>query len=529
MAAADVISCRAFTDILITQEPVYDTEIVKDIRPSASGLLGYYMTAPWDAFTSTTHTFDRVKAVFPNLTKPWRATTSGNCVGTPCDPVSNQIGMGNQRFTYSLEEQSWESQLMCFDEQMTRTKAKESIAYFISDILRPATQWITNFWLMRQAMQLSGRKIVVTTPVAGQLPEFDFAWDTDSEGNDVYEYLNITNADTGAPIDPTGLLTQNVLQREVFPLYQVGATEAGKNEYNKLELHTDIDSAHYLSREDPTLYNQWRFNEFDKASAEYYKYGFTGIVGDYMVKVWQTPLRFNRVSTGRFQMVQPYVNRAVTNGLGNFPNPDYQNAWYQFSQINNPAGLRFMTFSPEAVNPQMPYLVRSYAGQWRFAIDNLGADCDGKPIANYRRNKGKWWADFRWAMKAEHPEFLVSIFHLRQPPCLTIVEPCGEDPGYPEQVYDSANDACDTTITFVAVARASGTFSIPANGVTCNGNAVATGALSNATLAGFVAALQVAWDAANRDGTWSVVDAASNTIQVTGTTCENVGLAFIVD
>lgn len=524
MASGDVISCKAFTDYLVTQLPVYDKEIVKDIRPYDAGLMGYYVTGPFDAYSGVEHTFDRVNAVYPNVTKEWVNTTTGNCVGTPCDPVANQIGMGNQRFTYRLEQQSWESQLMCFDEQMTRTKAKESIAFYISDILRPATNWITNFYLTRKAMELSGRKLVVTTPVAGKLPEFAFTWDSGG-----YEYLNVTDANTGLPIDPTGLLTANILQREVYPQYLVGGNKAAKGGFEALQLHTDIDTFHYLAKEDPILLNAWRFGEFAPASKEFYAYGFTGYVGDYMVKTLMFPLRFNKVSTGRYQVVLPYVNVAATNGIRSIANPDYQAAQYQFSYINNPRSLRFMAFNPEAINPQMPYLVRSYGGQWRFATHDLGADCDGKPIANYRQNKGKWYADFRWAIKPEHPEWLVSFFHLRQPPCLTIVEPCQDDPGYPAQSYDSANAACDSVIEFTAIKDGSGNFVIAATGVTGDGNIVTLGSgISTATFSTFVSDLQTRWAAAGQTGTWTVVDATAFKFELSGGAYTDVAVTFVI-
>lgn len=527
MANGDIVTCAQFSNVLVNQPPFYDEEIIKDVRPSTAGLVGYYQTGPFDAYTTNTHTFDRVNAVFPDLTKAWTRVESENCAGNPCDPDANQIGMGNQRFTYSLESQSWESQIMCFDLQMTKTQAKASIAYYIAGILKPATMWINNFWLMRKAMELSGRKIVVTTPVNGSLPEFNFAWDTNANGDEEFEFLNITDAATGNPIDPTGLLTQNILQREVFPLWQVGATEAGKEGFDSLELHTDIDTARYLTREEPALSSAWRFTEFAMASKEFFKYGFTGVVGDYMVKIWLTPLRFNRISTGRYQMVQPYINVAATNGLRDISNPAYVNAWYQFSQINNRRALRFLTFNAEAINAQMPYLVRSYAGTWRFAINDLGADCNGRAIANYRQNKGKWWADWRQAIKPEHPEWLVSIFHVRTAPCLTIVEPCGTDPGYPAQDYNSSNESCPNGAQFTALPNGSGHYVIGTTGLTCGGTVVTNAGINVTTLAALVSAIQAKWDAASKDGTWAVSSVADNTFEITGNTdCLSISIDF---
>ncbi len=518
----EVITCADFTQALVNQPPFYDEEIIKDVRPSDATLEGYYTTGTFDAYTTTSHTFDRVNAVYPNLTKAWTPVDSENCQGSPCDPDANQIGMGNQRFTYSLEKQSWESPIMCFDLQMTKTQAKASIAYYIAGILRPATKWINNFWLMRKAMELSGKKVVVTTPVNGTLPEFNFAWDTNANGEEEFEFLNITDAATGNPIDPTGFLTQNILQREVFPLYQVGATEAGKEGFDKLELHTDIETLRYLTREEPILQANWRFTEFDGANPQFFKYGFTGMVGDYMARVWLTPLRFNKVSTGRYQTVLPYVNVPATNGLRDIPNPAYQAAWYQFSQINNRRALRYLSFNAQAINPQMPNMVRNYAGMWYFAIDNLGADCNGRAIANYRRNKGKWWADFQQAIKPEHPEWLVSFFHLRTSPCVNIIEPCGEDPGYPPQVYNSANELCPNGAEWTAIPDGSGHFVIGSEGLTCGGEVVTNSGIDETTIADLVDALNAVWVADSRTGTWAVTACESGDRVMLG-----AGLGFL--
>jgi hypothetical protein len=48
MASGNVISCKQFQSFLVSQEPVYDKEILKDIRPF-DGLIGYYNTGSFDA------------------------------------------------------------------------------------------------------------------------------------------------------------------------------------------------------------------------------------------------------------------------------------------------------------------------------------------------------------------------------------------------------------------------------------------------------------------------------------------------
>lgn len=508
MANGDVISCRQFSSFLVSQEPVYDKEIVKDVRPF-DGLIGYYQTGQFDAYSGVEHTFDRFHAVYPNVTAAWRASSNTACSGTPCDPESNKIGWGNTRNTYHLEEQRWDSNLLCFDEIMPRTRAKEHFQQIISDVLRPATNWIMTDYLLKRAADNAGKKWAVATG----LPDFTFTW-----GAGAYQTLTSTQ-------DPTGLLTPSILQTRVRPQYFNGAVNAGQQGFDKLELHTDPDTFHRLAQEDSTLKTLWRFQEFGPAAVEFYKYGLAGMVGDFMVKCLQFPIRFNKVSAGNYEVVLPYKNEAATNGIKSVFNDDYHYAQYQWSYINNRRALRVLPFVAEAVNPEMPFLVRDYGGKWRFYNNDLGADCDGRPIDNSRGNKGKFGADFRLAVKPEHPEWLELIFHKTDIPCVTIVSTCNSDPGYPDQSYDSVNDACDRVLEFTPVANDSGHYVIGANTITCDGNPITHSAIDETTLAALVTAIAAQ---VPELGTWAVVSGSTTEIQVSGTDCTDINLPFVL-
>ena len=468
MSASNVISCKQFADFLVSQEPVYDKEIIKDIRPTDGGLIGYYQTGTFDAFSGVQHTVDRFNATFPNVTHPWGATTGGsgvNCSGSPCDPTENKIGWGSTRYTYALEEQSWGTGILCFDQIMTKTKAKEHFRQIIDDVLRPATNWIMTYYLQRKALELAESKICVC---AG-LPAFTFTWD---DGG--YVYLNTTQT-------PTGRLTPDILRSRVRRQYFLGAVQAGKEGFDKLELHTDMDTFHYLCKEDTTLKSAWRFGEFGPAAKEFYKYGLSGYVGDFVVKCLQFPLRFNKVSAGRFQLVLPYKNVAATEGIKSVYNDDYDKAQYQISYINNSRGLRVLPFRPEAVNPQMPYAIRDYGGKWSFATNDLGADCNGKPVDNTRKNKGRFIADFRLATKPEHAEWIEVFFHVVDRPAIAIVGATNSDPGYPAQSYTSVNTTCPVIIVLETATKNDGSYAIAQNSIQVNGNALQNSAVSGAT------------------------------------------------
>lgn len=539
MATGNVISCKQFASFLVSQEPVYDKEVLKDIRPF-DGLIGYYNTGSFDAYSGTTHTFDRFNSVFPNVTGVWENPTGASCVGQPCDPSENKIGWGFTRSTYSLEKQAWGSDILCFDQIMTKTKAKEHFRQIIDDVLRPATNWITTYYLQRKAMELSGYS---PTGISGGafackagLPAISFSWVGAG-----YTTLRVLDS-AGAPVTAAslGLLTPDILRSRVTRQYFLGAIQAGKEGYDSLQLHTDKETFRYLAKSNSQLTDSWRFGEFAPAAKEFYKYGFMGFVGDFMVKVLQFPLRFNATATGgNYTLVLPYKNVAATEGLRSEFNGDYDRAQYQISYINNPRALRVLPFRPEAVNPNMPFMVRDYGGRWKFATNDLGADCSGRPIDNSRGNKGKFIADFQLAVKPEHPEWLEAIFHKVNGACPVIIAGCAEDPGDPAQNYNSANGVCNPTIQFTAVPVTGGTnFVLNANeSILCNDNFITSAAINAANVAALVVALQTVWDAefGAASGTWSVV--SGNVIQLASSTfptttevvpCTNVTLEFSI-
>lgn len=496
-----VIPCEQYASFLVSQLPYYDKAILKDIRPTDTDFMGYYQTSPFAAYTDVTHTFDRFRHVYPDTARPWEDRTSTSCAGAPCDPPANVIGWGWTRDTYTLQRHGLETDLICFDEVMQLTRAKEHFNQIITDVLRPSTIATMDAWFQRQTAELSQYKVCVSSG----LPAFTFSWDPNG-----YYFLNTDQ-------DPTGRLTTPILQNQVWLQYAVGGATRGADGFSNLHLRTDIDTLRYMEREDSDIQPAWRFMNFTNASKEFYKYGFKGQVGDFMVRALLKPLKFNKVAAGRYQQVLPYTNSAATQGLGSDPNTDYIRAKYAFSFVTNPGGLEIKPFVPEAVNPEMPFLVRDYGGKWRFAIDNLGADAAGAPIANYRRNKGKFYADFQFAAKPAHPEWLMTFFHKCDTPCVTIVDICNPDPGYPAQDYDMANTpcSCDQSFTIGARANAQETYTVAANSIRVDGAAITHVAIDAATLNDFVTDLQTVWTAAGYDGTWSVVSAPNRTIKVT--------------
>lgn len=510
------ISPQEFAQYLVEQAPIFDEEIIRDIRP-IDGLIGHMSVGEWDPYDGVSHTKDRFRNVQPDVTKRWQEVENGSCLDAPCDPDENFIGFGYDRITYGQERQSWRSQLFCFDQMLTVNKAEEHISQIISDVLRPATSRISSFYLRKQMAAHAGKKWLAGATMA----DFTYSWDVTGDA-DIY-------IDTSG--EPTSILTPQMLQRRLARLRNVGYFGKWTNDpfwggYDRMvELLTDDDTAWSLDKaaSDGRVSDAWRFQTWN-AAHEYYKYGMGGQIGDFMVHVDPFPMRFNKVSTNRFQIVLPYKNVAATVGIGSDDNPDFHNAQYQFSLIWHRMALKLRVQRMRIPNPNMPFAVRDLGGAWNFAMNDLGRDCDNRPIANYRKNKGFFYADFQYGTEPLHVEWAELIFHKREPMRVTAIDVCGDDPGYPTQNYNSANAECDTTQVFSPIADDAGNYHIEANTITCDGIPVAHAAVSSATIAALVTALNA--DAGtDAMGLW-VQEGVQ--ILLTETNCESVAIPWVV-
>ena len=488
-----------FANYLVTQLPKYDDEILRTIRPT-DGEYTHFEQGEWPSFSSNQHTKDRFEVVFPDLTRQWADAQAGSCIGTPCDPPQSQIGWGNTRITYGRQQISYATQLLCFDAITDQTQAVANIGQIITDILRPASSWIYSDWAKRQASSLADNKVLADT----SLTPFTFSFE--NNGNSSI-YMTTSGA-------PTSLLTPQMLQR----LYMKTVLNGYFGETilpdmpQWVELVTDMESLWNMNEGDAAILRsngdlastQWRFEDF-KNVGDFWKYGWSGKVGKYAVRSDPFPLRFNRISNTRYQRVFPYTNVAATNGLKDKVNDDYLNAQYQFSRITHRRGMRVLTKKLRPVNGMMPFQVRSLGGEWRFAMNNLGNDCNGAAISNYRGNKGFFYADFDLSAEPLHTEWMTTIFHKREQQGITAVAPVAADPGYPTQAYSAGNDACAAAgvVIYVTPAKSSGgDYKITANTFQINGTYIVhTAVAGSTTLAALVTELTSKLGSV---GTWAV-------------------------
>ena len=443
-----VVRACDFASFLVNQLPVYDKLILQDIRPTDGWVL-HVETGVFPAYSGVEHTIDRFNHVWPDTTREWTESTSGNCLGTPCDKTENCIGWGSTRRTYHLQEQSWMTPLMCFDNDMHITHAKEQFRQIISDILKPATSDIMSMFLRKKVLELAGKKFVAGPNFGNTAGEFTSSWVV---VNGQERFLDVS-------LPPTSKLTPQMLQRRVNPLMLSGyfGKQPFKNMGPWIELVIGMETAWELDKQvsGSNIGDRWRYQQWDAAN-EYWRYAFSGSIGNYAVRVDPMSLRFNYVGmvggNYRYEIVLPFRNvpssgangncAASNPGLRSEPNPDFETAQYEMGFVWHRRALMALVADATPVNPEMPFSSRNFGGKWQFVMDNLGQDACGRVIENKRRNKGQFIADFKLAIRPQYTEFAEAWFYKREPSCIVSIDTCATDPGYPTQDYDSCNEVC---------------------------------------------------------------------------------------
>lgn len=454
---SDILSCDQFTQWLIDQQPVYDPMVLRDITPVDSWI-GNVKTGTFPAHEGVERRLDRMRDVWANTAKVWTATTYAGCVGTPCDKTRHVIGWGSERIAYHLEEIHYKTPLLCFEQLIHVTHAVEQFEQIITDILRPATSAVVSMHLRKSALNVASKHLVtVLSGGAGVLTSFTFAWTTAGDEEIFFD----------CSVDPNncGKLTPQALQVQFNPLMSVGY--AGHNPFKDtapfIELVTDIETCWELDRLGgatgvggvPSINGNWRFTQWGDQE-KYWRYGFSGQIGNFMVRTDAMGLRFQFVedlgagaapNRFRYQLLLPYINQATAGaggqpGLGREVNDRFQGANFGISFIMHKMGMSYLVADSSPINPEMPFMAKDYGGHWKFATDNLGADVNGCVIENIERDKGLFYANWKGAIRPEHTEFMVAYFHAREPMCVPFIQTCQPDTGYAEQSYSSDPGGC---------------------------------------------------------------------------------------
>lgn len=452
-----------FVQALVDQTPKFSDEILKDVRPMQPWV-GHVETSTVEVGTPVEITKDRFTHVQVNSTKQWNKTQS-NGVGctspSPCDPTEHLIGWGADRLTFYEEDIHWATPLMCYKQQMHISQAEAHVEYIIDKILRPATERVLSVFLMKRHLYWADNKWSANTG----LPTFSYGtsaqpWGLGGINNDEEQYF-----DCNIPPSQLFKLVPQMLQSVFMPLMQVGY--GGENPFADkgtgpmIELITDNDVIWDLDHlggqtgvggsGNPSVLGNWRFQNFGDTQ-KFWKYGFSGSIGNYMVRMDTGNMRFNYVgdmgaswnngngNRYRYQWLEPLVNYVTTGaggaaGLGSKVNPAWTKAQYRLSQIMHPKGMRLLYREESTINSELTYMHQNMGGKWQFVTDNLGQDENGAAIQNKRRDKGQFIADWYCYAEPQNTEWLGVFFHKAEQFPIPQVNTYAPDPGYPTQSY----------------------------------------------------------------------------------------------
>lgn len=536
--ASTVVRGCDFTQLLVDQMPHYDDLILEDVTP-VSSWVGNMKTSVWENFTGTEHTIDRFTDVYPNTLVGWERVQVANCLGNPCDLTRNEIGFGAKRLTYFLERMGMKTKLLCYEQEMHITHAQEHLSQIITKVLRPASLNMNSMFMRKRAALFAGKKWIANR----NIQDFTFVFSTSGTDGEIF---------VDCSVSPTNVfkLTPQMLQRRFHPLMNKGY--GGANPFKEtapwIEAVLDMDAVWELDHLGgqqgvggvPSVNGNWRFEQWD-ATSKYWRYGFSGSIGNYMVRADMSNIRMNFVrdlgaasapNRFRYQIILPYIN-GITGGAGGAPglgrdeNPAFQLAQFRWGFIWHKDAMEVRVSDSRSINEQMPYMHRDFAGGWRFVMDNLGADANGVAIANFDRNKGMFVSDFKQGIRPLNTEWAELIMYKAEPQCVIEINTCASDPGYPVQSYKMANDECGVSpisIVFTPILATHNdgtaqTFELLANSIVCNGEPINHAAITGSTtIAGLI-------DQLNRFapslGLWG---GGGSTITLSGTDCDNVNL-----
>lgn len=438
--------CQSFIDVLIRESPHYAREIIRDMRVQDADWLAMVPTGTWPSFTGTSRTKWRLHNVFPNPTHPWTAFETdpdSGCVEGVCCRTRHKICWGHSSENYSLIEQSWATPLLCYENISTADRAVMEWQHIIENILRPATGM-----LMSNAIRKFGALAMAGTRWAANatMDAFNYTWTADANGDEIYFDCNV------AP-DNVFKLTPAMLQRRVHPLFHQGY--AGKNPFKDMppliELKTSDQDLWDLQHaaNDPDIKSKWQFEDWG-AAQEYWKYNWSGKLGNYAINTEVYQYRFNYVgqfgavgTPYRYVLVLPAENTSADEGLKWDYNTAYQTACYRISFIHHRGGYRLLTYDAQQINPAMPFLNLDCAGQWKFVNRDIVLDDNGNPFDNSDGLNGRWQSHFKIALEPNNTELCEVIFHKGEPPQVLEIDTCQTCTGYTVQSFACYCPACE--------------------------------------------------------------------------------------
>lgn len=433
-------NCSAYYDFLFDRTPHFDEDILVDWFPTDDAWIGQVMPGAWDAFTGTTHVYDRVHVGFPDISQAWDIydVEDKTCVANACAPREISVAWGSTRLTYNRERVSYTTNVLCFDQINTRAKAKEQMAQIIKGV-KEITKIVQSDYLRRNALQKNST-LYIAGAAGASIPISPANFTGAAVQFDIGGVGNL----------PTSQLTAQYLQRFYEPLQFTGYF---KNKYvpnGMFKLITDPLTSQQLTQANPTLISNFKFTDFQKGG-ELFKYGMSSAIGNYGI-AWDgyPPRYYFDTTTNQLQRVFPFTNVPTTIGIQPQPALEYFNAPYQISYIWHPEAMRRLVPDLKSVHAEMPFMTRDLGGKWNFCMDPVlvvknPTTGDVCTIDNKRRNQGIWYADFENSIKFERPELTRCILHEREPGCVTDLPACSTAGAYVVQNFGDVNPICQGT------------------------------------------------------------------------------------
>lgn len=425
--------CAQFNEYLFRRTPDWDKRLTKDRYPYNYTYAGLYKTGPWDPFTGTTHTYDRVHVTMPNDNGCWDEVSIEAC-STTCSPSRAYTGWGSDRLTYSKYHKDYQTPPFCFDQLRDTEDAAAQLDAIVEAHKKMPDMIISDFirlFTLRSA---------------------DYIYCAGSALTEVTNSASLYTANcTKINLGSTGNLPTSKLTMEYLQHYQERLMLNGyhNRDYVPAGIFTcmsDLQTQKDICNANPQLMRMYTSADFAKGG-QFFKYGVMNANGNWLFKYDPTPLRFQHIGSGVLQRIFPYDNVAATVGKKPKLAAAYLNAPYQMSHVYNPAARTILVGDTTPVNGDMKFLARSLMGQWtwkspdmfNWTDPNTGVTCT---MANDKHNMGYFLGEYELGVKTEYPEIEMNILHLREPQAVVDDARCAAEPSTATQTLSPYNSFC---------------------------------------------------------------------------------------
>lgn len=470
--SVDLGFARKFATVILNRPPKY-SEIIKYVTPKDTTWLGRFETATWESFSTNARTGHRLHGLVVSGLKQWGVKQYESCVGNPCNPPTYKIGMGGiEPFSTTKEVIRFQTEELCYGQLRDFTHARETVQFWISEILAPATVNITSDYYRMKAAALAGKKWVCNSTMS----PFTLSFAAGPDGN--IEYV-----DTNVPETQINQLTPQHLQlmvtRRNYQGILGGSLIRGLEQTHEVVL--DKQTVWTLERQinsgSSNIDALWRYSSFNQAR-EYWAYNVKGQIGECTLIVDQQQFRLVYVGPYgdlyRYRIVLPFINQEIPGGQGTkpVPNPDYEKAPYALGFVTSPRAITIYTADEGVVHPDLKFLRSGLAGQWRFFV----------PMErnNMAQDKGFFFATWEMAAEPKRPDELEVFLYQIPPIDIPTITISTRPADFGQQPRNETMSTCELGPWVLSGWSSGKMYEIAANTIGVNGLLIVHGAIQGA-------------------------------------------------